>query len=126
MRLISICTAMFMAGLVLLIPVRHGRAVEPGEGEPGIFKLLHEDESVRIVLATTEPGKTEGWHSHPGYFAYVVQGSKMRYDFPDGTTRDIDIPSEVNRLNDPVVKHRGSNIGTTTFQALLVEFKGRK
>jgi quercetin dioxygenase-like cupin family protein len=98
-------------------------AVEPGEGEPGIFKVLHEDEAVRIVLATTPPGKTEGWHSHPRYFAYVVQGSKMRYDFPDGTTRDVDLAAGLNRLNNPVVKHRGSNIGDSTFQALLVEFK---
>jgi len=111
------------AAVVLWIPVQSGLAVEEGEGEPGVFKVLHEDAAVRIVLATTSPGKSEGWHSHPRYFAYVVQGSKMHYDFPDGTTRDLDIPTGANRLNDPVVKHRGSNTGDTTFQALLVEFK---
>lgn len=117
-------SVMLMAAAVLMwIPVHSGFAVEEGEGEPGIFKVLHEDASVRIVLATTPAGKTEGWHSHPKYFAYVVQGSKMHYDFPDGTTKDFEIPAGTNRLNDPVVKHRGSNVGDTTFQALLVEFK---
>ena len=114
---------LLLAVLLVLIPAGALRAVEPGEGEPGVFKVLYEDDAVRIVIATTQPGETEGWHSHPKYFAYVISGSKMRYDLPDGTTREIDIATGMNRLVDPVAKHRGTNIGGTTFQAMLFEFK---
>jgi hypothetical protein len=123
MRTIPFIPLALLAAVLLFSPIRSPEAVEPGEGEPGIFKVLFEDESIRVAIATTPPGKTEGWHSHPRYFAYVVSGSKMRYDYPDGTVRDIDIPTGANRMNDPVPKHRGTNIGDTTFQALLFEFK---
>ena len=117
----SLRSLALVAAALLLAP--GAGAVEPGEGEPGIFKVLHEDDEVRVVLATTPPGQTEGWHSHPRYFAYVVSGSKMRYDLPDGTSQDMDIATGTNRMINPVKKHRGTNIGETTFQALLFEFK---
>ena len=122
MRTIPLPLLAALAAALLAFPASVP-SVEPGEGEPGVFKVLYEDDAVRIIEATSPPGKSEGWHSHPRYFAYVVSGSRMKYDYPDGTTREIDLATGLNRLNDPVPKHRGTNIGQTTFTALLVEFK---
>ena len=122
MRPLTLACAAALAA-VLLFPSAPAPAVEPGEGEPGVFKILHEDDAVRILEAKSAPGQTEGWHSHPRYFAYVISGGKMRYDFPDGSTREVEIPTGTNRMIDPVAKHRGTNIGDTTFHVILVEFK---
>ena len=99
------------------------QAVEPGEGNPGVFRVLMETDTLRILEASTEPGQAEGWHSHPRDFAYVVQGGTLRMESPDGTSREVTIAPGRSVELDPVVRHQGVNIGDTPIRILLVEFK---
>lgn len=98
-------------------------AVEPGEGDPGVFKRVFENHRIRILEVTTEPGQAEGWHSHPRYFAYVISGGRLRHETPDGETSEVELTAGMNRMLQPVEWHQGVNIGDSTVKILLVELK---
>jgi quercetin dioxygenase-like cupin family protein len=110
-----------VGGFVLIMG--QAAAIEPGEGNPGVFKVLIENDTIRIVEVTSEPGKYDGWHSHPGGYSYAIQGGKLRVETPDGQTVEREIQTGDSWEVKPVARHRALNIGTTTVKILLVEFK---
>ena len=92
---------------------------------PDIYKVLFEDETMRIIEFTLLPGKVEGWHGHPTYFFYVITGGKYSIEQANGETRNLDTNAGMNALVKPVVKHRGKNVGDTIMKAILIEMKGK-
>lgn len=57
---------------------------------PRNHKVLYEDDHVRIIEVTVQPGETENLHSHhyPSVFIYDAAQPKMRNRFADGTGWD--------------------------------------
>ena len=91
---------------------------------PGNFKLLLENEQVRVLQYTLLPGQLDHWHTHPPRVGYVLSGAKIRVNEADGTHQDYDEKTgeiywgEVSPLHDTL------NVSTTPYIALLVEVKG--
>ncbi len=113
----------FATVTALWLAVTSAMAIEPGEGNAGVFQVLFESDTVRVVMATTQPGQEEGWHSHPKFFVYVIQGSTARLTDPDGSHRDQVRPSGFTASGGPVKSHQLTNVGTTVMQTLVVEMK---
>jgi quercetin dioxygenase-like cupin family protein len=93
---------------------------------PGNFKLLLDNEHVRVLQYTLPPGGHDHWHTHPPRVGYVLSGAKIRVTEADGSHEDYDEKTgeiywgEFSPLHDTV------NLGTTPYIALLVEVKGAK
>lgn len=91
--------AAFMLGVLLTVAVflsglKTGVAQDPVTANPDMFKVLAEDERVRVIDDRV----------------------------PDGTTRVVDVEAGKARIAPPIV-HAEENIGTTEAHALLVELK---
>jgi quercetin dioxygenase-like cupin family protein len=90
---------------------------------PDNFKLLLENEHVRVLQYTLLPGALDHWHTHPPRVGYVLSGAKIRVTEADGSTHDYDEKTGDNYWADFSPLHDTLNIGTTPYIALLVEVK---
>ena len=90
---------------------------------PDNFKLLLENDHVRVLQYTLPPGALDHWHTHPPRVGYVLSGAKIRVTEADGSTHDYDEKTGDTYWADFSPLHDTLNIGTTPYIALLVEVK---
>jgi quercetin dioxygenase-like cupin family protein len=97
-------------------------AEDPVPLYPENYKVLFENDRVRVVDFRVRKGATEKSHSHPTHVAVFLADFKIRFTLPDGQTRIRDAkPGEV-AYSDPTV-HASENIGGTDAHGILVELK---
>ena len=100
---------------------------------PGSHQILLENESVRVLRVTIEPGVTEPVHDHAWpsvmYFEQAQPITYITYKLKDGVpveTERADAPAEALTgavSAPPEGLHAVRNRGTGKFVALRVEFK---
>jgi quercetin dioxygenase-like cupin family protein len=90
---------------------------------PANFKLMLENEHVRVLQYTLLPGALDHWHTHPPRVGYVLSGAKIRVTEADGSHQDYDEKTGDTYWGDFSPLHDTLNIGTTPYIALLVEVK---
>lgn len=91
---------------------------------PANFKLLLENEHVRVLQYTLPPGALDHWHTHPPRVGYVISGAKIRVTEADGSHKDYDEKTGETYWGDFSPLHDTLNIDTRPYVALLVEVKG--
>ena len=89
---------------------------------PDMFKVLVENDRVRVIDDLVPAGAKVGMHSHPEYVVYPLTSYTMKFTFPDGSSRVVEVQQGVARYV-PGMVHAEENIGTTDAHALLVELK---
>jgi quercetin dioxygenase-like cupin family protein len=89
---------------------------------PKVVKVKLENDRVRVLEFTSDPGDKEGWHSHPAFVVYVVTGGTLRIATPDGKSNDVDFKPGDILFREPIT-HTTENIGRTQLHAILVELK---
>jgi quinol monooxygenase YgiN len=89
---------------------------------PGNYQVLVENDRVRVMDFRLRQGDTEEFHDHPAHVLYVIQGFKVRFSLPDGTTR-IRETKAGDVLFSEAVTHSPVNIGDTDAHGILVELK---
>ena len=99
-------------------------AVDALVSSPGNFKLLLENDRVRVLRYTLPPGALDHWHTHPPRVGYVLSGAKIRVTEADGSHKDYDEKTGDNYWDGFSPLHDTLNISTTPYVALLVEVKG--
>ena len=117
----------------LLLTVPAGASAEPPPAttgpvdglvsSPANFKLLLENDQVRVLQYTLPPGALDHWHTHPPRVGYVLSGAKIRVTEADGTHEDYDEKSGDVYWGDFSPLHDTLNVGTSAYIALLVEVK---
>ena len=86
------------------------------------YKVLLENDRVRVLDVRVKPGKKLPMHSHPAYLVYALTPHKVRITFSDGKTKEVKIKAgEV--LWSEGMSHAVDNIGTTEASVLNIEFK---
>ena len=89
---------------------------------PEAFKVLLENERVRVVEARFGPGVKNPMHSHPDYVIYPLTSYTVRVEARDGTTKVIEVTAGSPRWS-PAVTHADENVETTEARAVLIELK---
>ena len=102
--------------------VETGVAQDPVKEHPDMFKVLLENERVRVIDDMVPAGAKVGMHSHSEYVVYPLSSYRMKFTFPDGTSRIVDVQEGTARYS-PGIVHAEENIGGTDAHALLVEIK---
>ena len=90
---------------------------------PENFRLILENDDVRVLEYTLLHGQRDRRHTHPQRVAHVISGGQLRVGFPDGTHRDFDEIAGTSAWSKPSPLHDTQNIGTTPIKILLVEVK---
>ena len=96
--------------------------VDAVEASPDNYKLLLENEHVRIILMTLKAGESDQQHSHRDESVYFIRGSKLRIHLPDGESVEAEIPDGGVMWHEEWT-HRVENIGTTDVRAIIFETK---
>lgn len=91
---------------------------------PDVYKVLAENEQLRVVLATWQPGQKDVMHSHPTLAAYSLTDCRFRIYKADGKTVEKSFKAHDGaRVKRPTRKHAFENITDLPCQTLLVERK---
>lgn len=105
------------------ISSRVSSSQDPTTLAPQLYKVLLDNDQIRLIDYRLKPGEKEPMHSHPsGVAVYFFSGSKLRTTFPDGRTSESMTKAGDVIWRDPVT-HAGENIGDTEAHALLIEPK---
>ena len=71
--------------LALCLTAATARAQDPVKVAPNNYKVLLENDQVRVLEFHSKAGEKIGMHSHPAYIAYGISGSgKVKFTSPDG------------------------------------------
>lgn len=98
------------------------RAADPLQVAPDMYRLLMENERVRVMEVTFGPGKKIAKHSHPDHFVYVVEAGTIKISKPDGTFSDATVKvGDVMWI--PAETHWAENTGATTVRLVVTELK---
>ena len=116
----------FFAILMLMAAVtfatRISFAASPLEVAPDMYKLKFENERVRVMEVTFQPGQKIAEHSHPDHFVFVEEGGNLQIAHPDGSTMDADLKvGDIVWIN--AETHWAVNTGTTVVRLLVTEIK---
>jgi len=109
-----------IVGLIFFVSQAMGQ--DPVPLYPENYKIFVENDRVRVMDFQLKKGATEKMHAHPAHVLYVLTGFKIRFTFPDGTTR-IRETKTGDVLYSEAVMHSPLNIGDTDAHGILVELK---
>lgn len=95
---------------------------DPKEAYPENYKILLENERVRVMDFQLKKGAKEAMHRHPAHVVYVLAPFKIRFTLPDGRTGMREAKAG-DVLYSDAVAHSPENIGDTDAHGLLIEMK---
>jgi quercetin dioxygenase-like cupin family protein len=90
---------------------------------PSIYRVILENDRVRVMEARFKPGERIGSHAHPDHVVVVISAGKLAITSATGT-QEIDA-----KVGDtfyiPAETHSAHNVGTTEFVCVVTELKGK-
>jgi quercetin dioxygenase-like cupin family protein len=89
---------------------------------PDIYKVLLENDEVRVVEFRLRQGAKAEMHSHPRSVAIVLNDQRLKFTFPNGKSDVTDLKHGQAVWLDPV-SHSIENTGTVDAAGVLVELK---
>ena len=98
--------------------------IDPVVVSSGMYKVLLENEHVRVVEYEVLPGEKDNWHTHPAKVSYIVSGGSLRIHTETGETFDVEEEMGAATWFEAVGKHYGENVGETPVRIVFVEIKG--
>lgn len=99
-----------------------GRMPDPTRTDPDKYKVIFENERVRILEYRDEPGQSTKPHEHPDSVMYTLSSFERRLVAENGQARDVRLDAGEVRWLDAQT-HSGENIGRTPTHVLFVELK---
>ena len=114
--------------LLLLSCALHAHSLPP-EPDPALtdgdkYKVVLENEQVRVLRYHDESGAKTHPHHHPDFVMVAVGPFRRQLTFPDGTKREREFKAGEAAWM-PAQSHTGENVGSTPTDALLIEMKRR-
>ena len=95
---------------------------DPVKKSPQFYKVLLENEKVRVLEFRLEPGEKEPQHSHPAGVVYVLNGATLKFSYPDGRTEERTAATGDTIWREPVT-HAVENIGKTQAHVIVIDLK---
>jgi quercetin dioxygenase-like cupin family protein len=87
------------------------------------YKLVLENDRVRVMEMMLKPGDTAPMHNHPNaHVVYIMNNAKFQLSFPDGKSGMFDLKKGQALMMD-AGPHKTTNIGTTIGRNLVIELK---
>ena len=111
-----------LACCLIAVPLSSVFAQDPVKLSPQYYKVLIDNDEMRVLEFRFKPGDKEPMHSHPRGFVYALSDAKIKVSFPDGKSEESAIKTGEARWRDAVT-HAAENIGTTDAHAIAVELK---
>ena len=95
--------------------------IDPVESSPNNYKVLEENDQVRMLEMIVGPGESDNLHSHPDEAVYFITGGKARVTVGDEQV-EMELPDGASMLHEAWT-HQVTNVGDTEIRAIIVETK---
>jgi quercetin dioxygenase-like cupin family protein len=96
-------------------------SLDPVASNPEHYKVVFENERVRVLEYTDQPGDQTTPHQHPDSVMYTLSSFRRRLVSGE-TSREVELHAgSAGWL--PAQEHHGENIGTTPTHVVFVELK---
>ena len=97
-------------------------SVDPVATNPQHYRVVFENERVRVLEYTDQPGDRTTVHEHPDSVMVTLSSFRRRL-YQGDAERDVEIPAGIATWL-PAQEHAGHNIGDTVTHTIFVELKG--
>ncbi len=113
--------------LLLISPLAFAQAeteqIDPTLVSPDMYKVVLENEHVRVVEYEVLPGQTDNWHTHPAKVSYVISGGVLRITLANGESFVVEEKTGSTSWFGAVGKHNAKNVGDTPVHIIFVEIR---
>lgn len=116
MRVLSMVVALTAFAAV------QARAQDPTVVDSTHYKLVFENDEVRVLRITYGPREKSVMHEHPAAVAVFLTNSTARFTLPDGQTVDAAYGAG-DAIWTEAGPHLPQNLGDQPFEVILVEIK---
>lgn len=89
---------------------------------PQVYKVVAEDDRVRVLESRLKPGEKTAVHGHPEIVAIALTNSSVRFTGPDGETAEAELPAGAPMIFE-ATEHTTENIGSEDAVVIIVELK---
>ncbi len=89
-----------------------GMALDPVVTNPNHYKVVFENERVRVLEYTDQPGERTTPHEHPDSVMHTLSSFRRRL-YAGDMQRNVDIPARTTNWL-PVQQHAGHNIASSS------------
>src|SRR6266481_1330718 len=113
-------TVILISLLAVLWATAH--AQDPVKASPQYYKVLLENDQVRVLDYRLKPGEKEPMHSHPAGVVYVLGGATLKFSYPDGRTEEKTAAAGETIWRNPVT-HAVENTGNSEAHAIAIDLK---
>jgi hypothetical protein len=96
-------------------------SLDPVQTNPNHYAVVFENDRVRVLEYTDQPGDRTTPHEHPDSVMYTLSSFRRRLHSGDAH-RDVEMPAGLTGWL-PAQQHAGENIGDTPTHVLFVELK---
>lgn len=97
-------------------------AQDPAQTDGDKYKVILENEKVRVLEYRDKPGEKTHQHHHYDFVLYALEPFKRKLTFPDGKQVIKEMKQgDVIWMKDQI--HIGENVGTKDTHVLIVELK---
>ena len=117
-KLLPIFTALF----AVISFSGYSFAQDAAKVDPKHYKVEFENDQVRVLRITIEPGEKGVMHSHPEGMVIFLSDANGKFTFPDGKTEDRDFKKGFFSWV-PATTHQGENVGDKPFELIQIEMK---
>src|SRR6202051_277356 len=97
-------------------------AQDPVKTSPQYYKILLENDQVRVLEYRLKAGEKEPMHSHPAGVVYVLSGAKLKFSYPDGRTEEKSAATGETIWRNPTT-HAVENVGNTEAHVIAIDLK---
>ena len=108
--------------LILAVLGIAAHAQDPVKTSPQLYKVLLENDQVRVIEWHLKPGEKDPMHSHPPGVVYELSASTLRITTPDGKTVESSGTAGEIFWRGPTT-HAIENIGNTEAHAIAIDVK---
>jgi beta-alanine degradation protein BauB len=129
-NLLHVTIALFFVTAILICAAQTAAAQDPVKVDPDHYKVLYENNAVRILEYHDSPGHKVPKHSHPNYFVYVISDATRLFTNWNSVTacngegNPVALKADESLVKPPVT-HCEQNIGNSDTRLVVVEFKAK-
>ena len=122
MKIVAVVLTSFLAGVLSTLAFAHSAAQDPEKISPQLYKVLLENDQVKVLEWRLPAGQKEPMHTHHSGVVYEFGNGRFKVTTPDGKSEVSDGEAGSVFYRDSTT-HAIENVGTTEGHALDVELK---
>ncbi|MGB7622418.1 MAG: hypothetical protein WBN92_08730 [Terriglobia bacterium] len=115
---------LFAVFCILSVMASLSLAQDPVKVAPSSYKVITENDLIRILGVNVAPGASAPKHSHPDNLVVMLEPGTIKWTNADGKITQS--PADMKRGSVMFAlggTHSSENVGKTTIRAILIEFK---